>query len=56
MSVPSSPSAARIWTGLGIVYFFWGTTYLAIDRSNQTIPPLVGPAIRFSVAGAILMG
>src|SRR5204863_241036 len=22
----------RIWTGLGIVYFFWGTTYLAIDR------------------------
>jgi len=28
-----------------IVYFFWGTTYLAIDRSNQTIPPLVGPAV-----------
>jgi hypothetical protein len=30
MSAPSSPSAARIWTGLGIVYPFWGTTYLAI--------------------------
>ena len=56
MSEPSSPSAARIWTGLGVVYFFWGTTYLAIDRSNQTIPPLVGPAVRFCVAGAILMG
>ena len=49
------PSSAKIWTGLVTVYFFWGTTYLAIDRSNQTIPPLVGPAIRFLVAGAVLM-
>jgi drug/metabolite transporter (DMT)-like permease len=49
------PSSARIWTGLVTVYFFWGTTYLAIDRSNQTIPPLVGPAIRFLVAGGVLM-
>jgi drug/metabolite transporter (DMT)-like permease len=56
MSEPGSPSTARIWTGLGVVYFFWGTTYLAIDRSNQTIPPLVGPAVRFCLAGAILMG
>ena len=49
------PSSAKLWTGLVTVYFFWGTTYLAIDRSNQTIPPLVGPAIRFLVAGAVLM-
>ena len=49
------PSSAKIWTGLVTVYFFWGTTYLAIDRSNQTIPPLVGPAIRFLVAGTVLM-
>jgi drug/metabolite transporter (DMT)-like permease len=49
------PSAARIWTALVTVYFFWGTTYLAIDRSNQTIPPLVGPALRFTVAGLALM-
>src|SRR5437773_12074531 len=33
-----------------------GTTYLALDRSNQRIPPLVGPGIRSCVAGAILMG
>jgi drug/metabolite transporter (DMT)-like permease len=49
------PSTARIWTALVTVYFFWGTTYLAIDRSNQTIPPLVGPAIRFAIAGLALM-
>ena len=51
----SDPSAERIWTALITVYFFWGTTYLAIDRSNQTIPPLVGPAVRFTVAGLVLM-
>ena len=49
------PSSATIWTGLVTVYFFWGTTYLAIDRSNGSIPPLVGPAIRFLVAGGVLM-
>ena len=52
----SAPSSAKIWTGLVTVYFFWGTTYLAIDRTNQTIPPLVGPAVRFLIAGLVLMG
>ena len=50
-----SPSASTIWGGLVIVYLFWGTTYFAIDRTNRSIPPLVGPAFRFIVAGAILM-
>ena len=52
----AAPSSARIWTALVTVYFFWGTTYLAIDRSNQTIPSLLGPAFRFAVAGLVLMG
>jgi drug/metabolite transporter (DMT)-like permease len=51
----TEPSAERIWTALTTVYFFWGTTYLAIDRSNQTIPSLVGPAVRFTVAGLVLV-
>ena len=38
------------------VYVIWSTTYLAIARSNQTIPPLVGAAIRFLVAGGVLYG
>lgn len=54
-SAAPHPSSAKIWTGLVTVYVFWGTTYLAIDRSNQTIPPLVGPAVRFLVAGLVLM-
>jgi drug/metabolite transporter (DMT)-like permease len=55
MPSTSGPSAGRIWSALVTVYFFWGTTYFAIDRSNQTIPSLVGPAIRFTVAGLVLM-
>jgi drug/metabolite transporter (DMT)-like permease len=55
MPSTSGPSAGRIWSALVTVYFFWGTTYFAIDRSNQTIPSLVGPAIRFTVAGLALM-
>jgi drug/metabolite transporter (DMT)-like permease len=54
LETPARPTTARIWTALVTVYFFWGTTYLAIDRSNQTIPVLVGPAIRFLVAGGAL--
>lgn len=51
-----APSTARIWAALLTVYVVWGTTYLAIDRSNATIPPLVGPAVRFGVAGLALIG
>jgi drug/metabolite transporter (DMT)-like permease len=35
-------------------YLLWGSTYLAIRYSVETIPPLVTAAIRFSVAGCIL--
>jgi drug/metabolite transporter (DMT)-like permease len=52
---PHHPSVGRIWAALLTVYFFWGTTYFAIDRTNQTIPPLVGSGTRFLIAGAVLM-
>ncbi len=36
------------------IYLVWGSTYLAIRYSVETIPPLLTAGIRFSVAGAIL--
>ena len=36
------------------IYLVWGSTYLAIRYSVETIPPLVTAGIRFSVAGTIL--
>ncbi|MFW5940558.1 MAG: EamA family transporter [Chloroflexota bacterium] len=36
------------------VYFFWGSTYLAIHYAIETIPPFLMAGIRFLMAGVIL--
>lgn len=45
---------ARIWLALLTVYLLWGSTYLGIKFSIETIPPLFMGGIRFLVAGAVL--
>jgi drug/metabolite transporter (DMT)-like permease len=47
-------SPTLIWTALSAVYVIWGTTYLAIRVSNETLPPLIAAGARFLVAGAVL--
>ncbi|HEX8743177.1 MAG TPA: EamA family transporter [Thermoleophilaceae bacterium] len=44
----------QVWTGLGIVYVVWGSTYLAIRVLVETMPPLLSGGVRFMLAGAIL--
>jgi drug/metabolite transporter (DMT)-like permease len=39
----------------GLVYLFWGSTYLAIDIAVQTIPPALMCGLRFSIAGIIML-
>ena len=39
----------------GLVYLFWGSTYLGIDIAVQTIPPALMCAVRFSIAGTIML-
>lgn len=36
------------------VYFFWGTTYLAIRVAIETMPPVVLVAVRFTLSGVIM--
>lgn len=43
------------WGALGIVYVVWGSTYLGIKVSIETLPPLVSTGVRFSTA-ALLLG
>jgi drug/metabolite transporter (DMT)-like permease len=45
---------ARIWLALATVYLLWGSTYLGIKFSLQTIPPYLMGSIRFLVAGGVL--
>jgi len=45
-----------VWVGLWIVYIVWGSTYLAIRVTVETLPPLLSMGIRFILAGLILYG
>ena len=44
----------RIWVALGTVYVIWGTTYLAIEHVNRTMPTLIAAGVRFLIAGTIM--
>jgi drug/metabolite transporter (DMT)-like permease len=39
----------------GLVYLFWGSTYLGIDIAVQTIPPALMCGLRFSIAGTVML-
>src|SRR3954470_18626572 len=45
---------AKIWTALVTVYVIWGSTYLGIAVTGETIPPLFAAATRFIAAGALM--
>jgi drug/metabolite transporter (DMT)-like permease len=44
----------QVWAALLIVYFVWGSTYLAISVVDQTMPPLLAAGVRHLTAGAVL--
>ena len=48
--------AWKVWGALWIVYIVWGSTYLAIRVMVETVPPLLGAGVRFTVAGAVMVG
>ena len=49
------PSQWTVILAFGLVYLFWGSTYLAIDIAVQTIPPALMCGLRFSVAGIVML-
>jgi drug/metabolite transporter (DMT)-like permease len=40
----------------GVIYFVWGSTFLAIRVGVREVPPLLYAAMRFLVAGVVLFG
>jgi drug/metabolite transporter (DMT)-like permease len=44
----------KVWIALLALYIVWGSTYLAIRFSVETIPPFLHAALRFLISGAIL--
>lgn len=46
---------SKIWMALLALYIIWGSTYLAIRFTVETIPPFLSGAMRFLISGAILL-
>jgi drug/metabolite transporter (DMT)-like permease len=44
-----------VWSALASVYLIWGSTYLAIRVMVRDVPPLLGAAVRFLLAGGVLL-
>ena len=52
---PAQPSRFALAFNFGLVYLFWGSTYLGIDIAVEQIPPPLMCAVRFTIAGVIML-
>ncbi len=55
MSVAASASRWKIILAFGLVYVFWGSTYLGIGIAVEQIPPGTMCAARFLIAGTLML-
>ena len=51
---PSAPRTWKILLAFAIIYFVWGSTFLAIRVGVREVPPFLLAGIRFLVAGIVL--
>jgi drug/metabolite transporter (DMT)-like permease len=56
MDAASSPRAWKVLLAFAIIYFVWGSTFLAIRVGVREVPPFLLAAMRFLVAGIVLYG
>jgi drug/metabolite transporter (DMT)-like permease len=54
MDAVSPPRAWKVLLAFAIIYFVWGSTYLAIRVGVREVPPFLLAGMRFLVAGIIL--
>jgi drug/metabolite transporter (DMT)-like permease len=55
MNPVASASPWKIIVAFGLVYLFWGSTYLGIGIAVEQIPPAFMCAARFLVAGTVML-
>jgi drug/metabolite transporter (DMT)-like permease len=56
MGMTAAPSRWQVILAFGLVYVFWGSTYLGIGIAVEQIPPGVMCAARFLIAGTVMLG
>ena len=56
MDAASKPRAWKVLLAFAIIYFVWGSTFLAIRVGVREVPPFLLAGLRFLVAGIALYG
>jgi len=56
MEAKTHRPAWKTWLAFAIIYFVWGSTFLAIRVGVREVPPFLLAAMRFLVAGLVLYG
>lgn len=54
-AMPKRPGGPRLWAAMATLYVVWGSTYLGIAIAIESIPPFLMLAIRFAIAGSLLL-
>ena len=49
------PGRGRLLAGFGVLTVIWGTTWAAIRIGLEGVPPFTGVALRFTLAGTLLL-
>lgn len=52
----AGPSATALTLAFATIYVVWGSTYLGIRIAVETMPPFFMAAVRFTLAGVLLLG
>ena len=55
MTEAQSQHRFRVAFAFGLVYLFWGSTYLGIRFAVERLPPILMAGLRFSIAGSLLL-
>lgn len=53
--MPKRTGGVALWAAMATLYVVWGSTYLGIAIAIETIPPFLMLAIRFAIAGFMLL-
>jgi drug/metabolite transporter (DMT)-like permease len=56
LETAARPPAWKILSAFAMIYFVWGSTFLAIRVGVSEVPPFLLAAIRFFVSGVVLYG
>jgi len=56
LETAARPASWKILLAFAVIYFVWGSTYLAIRVGVHQVPPFLLAALRFFVSGIVLYG